>query len=302
MIRGRQLNQIDVVLVTALVIGVVGFLLDIGVSRLERFLPPFEDASKAGPRRASNRRISFVGLIIPVVAVFIWSWASREGWVDSRFLPSPWQCVKTFKEQCVDGELLADVGWSLQRMAAGLLWGTLGGIAFGTLLGRVKWLGNALMPSFNAFRQVTLVAWIPPLTLWVGQGEEAKETFIALAVFVPLALSAFEGARSVSNAHLELSAVLETRSRVRLWAVTLPSALPHLWAGLELGLVYAWLATIAAEYFFRVAPGIGNAMIDGREHFRMDLVIGAITVVAVTGFTLNRVACELRTRLLGWNQ
>jgi sulfonate transport system permease protein len=182
----------------------------------------------------------------------------------------------------------------------GLLLGSSAGILFGVLIGRVRWLGSALLPSFNAFRQVTLIAWIPLLTLWLGQGEEAKQTFIALAAFVPMALAAFEGTRAVSAANKELSAVFSaTRSAQLRWLV-LPSALPHLFSGLELSLVYGWLATIGAEYFFKVAPGVGNAMIDGREHLRMDLVLSAVVVVGILGFALNRVVVLLRSRLLSW--
>jgi len=301
MIQGRQLNQIDVVLVTAVIIGVAGFLLDAALERLERLLPGCDRTSRQPARRVRLKSNALgLGLIAPALFCVLWFWASRERWFDSRFVPSPAQFLETFNAQLFGGELLTDIGWSLQRMLAGLLIGGSVGIIFGVLLGRVHWLGSALLPSFNAFRQVTLIAWIPLLTLWLGQGEEAKQTFIALAAFVPVGLAAFEGTRAVSAANKELSAVFCVTGSAQLRWLVLPSALPHVFSGLELSLVYAWLATIGAEYFFKVSPGVGNAMIDGREHFRMDLVLSAVVVVGVLGFVLNRAVLLLRSRLLNW--
>jgi sulfonate transport system permease protein len=173
-------------------------------------------------------------------------------------------------------------------------------VLIGTLLGRLNWLGALVLPSFHAFRQVTLIAWVPLLTLWAGQDEPAKLIFIALAVFVPMTLCACEGARAVSFAHLEVTEVFGVSRWTRFRWVILPSALPHLCAGLELGIVYAWLATIGAEYFFRAAPGIGNLMVDGREHFQMDLVLCGVCVVGGVGFLVNRLTLLLRARLLRW--
>jgi len=301
MIQGRQLNQIDVVLVTAAIIGVVGFLLDAALKRLERLLPGSDLTSRQPARQVRLKGNTIgLGLIVPASFCLLWFWASRERWFNARFVPSPVQFVETFNAQLFGGELLADISWSLQRLLVGLLLGSSAGILFGVLIGRVRWLGSALLPSFNAFRQVTLIAWIPLLTLWLGQGEEAKQTFIALAAFVPMALAAFEGTRAVSAANKELSAVFSATWSAQLRWLLLPSALPHLFSGLELSLVYGWLATIGAEYFFKVAPGVGNAMIDGREHFRMDLVLSAIVVVGVLGFALNRAVVLLRSRLLSW--
>ena len=61
--------------------------------------------------------------------------------------------------------------------------------------------------------------------------------------------------------------------------------------GLRLGLIYAWLGTIGAEYLFTTTDGIGSMMMDARDLFRMDLVILGMAVIGGVGLvTLFRLA------------
>jgi len=80
----------------------------------------------------------------------------------------------------------------------------------------------------------------------------------------------------------------------------LPAAAPSILAGIHLALVYAWLATLGAEYLLVSGQGIGNTMIDGRELFLMDLVIFGVLVVGFVGFALNWLAARIERRLLAW--
>jgi sulfonate transport system permease protein len=79
--------------------------------------------------------------------------------------------------------------------------------------------------------------------------------------------------------------------------VLLPAALPSIFTGIYLALVYAWLATIGAEYLLVSGEGVGNLLIDGSEHFRMDLVLFGMLVIGVVGWTLNALARALERRL-----
>jgi sulfonate transport system permease protein len=72
--------------------------------------------------------------------------------------------------------------------------------------------------------------------------------------------------------------------------VILPAALPSIFTGIYLALIYSWLATLGAEYLLVSGSGIGNLLIDGSEQFRMDLVLFGIIVVGLTGWALNALA------------
>jgi sulfonate transport system permease protein len=113
-------------------------------------------------------------------------------------------------------------------------------------------------------------------------------------------LNTFEGIRAVPADLLEVARVLRFNRTQVLWRVVLPSAAPSIFAGIHLGLIYAWLATLGAEYLLVSGKGIGNTMTDGRENFWMDLVIFGVIVVGLVGFTLNWIASRIESRLLAW--
>jgi sulfonate transport system permease protein len=124
--------------------------------------------------------------------------------------------------------------------------------------------------------------------------------FISLAVFPPVLLNTYEGIRSVGREYVEVAKAFEF-SRWQLYRrVILPAATPQIFTGLRLGMIYAWLATIGAEYFLKAGPGIGNIMIDGREHFKMDQVIVGVAIVGIVGYLFLMLTSRLEARLLRW--
>jgi sulfonate transport system permease protein len=170
----------------------------------------------------------------------------------------------------------------------------------GGLLATSRVADKVIGPSFHAFKQIALFAWIPLIAVWFGLGEPAKVVFIALAVFPPVLLNTYEGIRSVSRDYLEVAKVFEFNHWQIYRRVILPSATPQIFTGLRFGLIYAWLATIGAEYFLKAGPGIGNIMIDGREHFKMDQVIFGVAIVGVVGYLFLTLTSRLEARLLSW--
>ena len=79
--------------------------------------------------------------------------------------------------------------------------------------------------------------------------------------------------------------------------VVLPAAAPAIFTGIYLALIYSWLATIGAEYLLVAGVGIGNLLIEGSEHFQMDLVIFGMFVVGTIGWLTNASARLAERRL-----
>ena len=92
-----------------------------------------------------------------------------------------------------------------------------------------------------------------------------------------------------------------TRTQVLL-RVVLRAALPSIATGIHLGLLYAWLATLGAEYLLASGLGIGNLLTDGREHFWMDQVLLGVIVVGTVGYVLNLAASWLEGRSMAWRR
>lgn len=249
---------------------------------------------------ATRKRPDLRGWVVPGVLLLLWWLATAQEWVDTKLVASPAAVLETAWQAAASGELWRSLAASLGRNLSGFALGSLAGLVFGGLLGLSRLAERLAGPTFHALKQIALFAWIPLLSAWFGFGEPAKVAFIALAVFYPVALNSFEGIRATRHELLEVARVLGLSPAQRLFKLVLPSAAPAIFTGLHLGLIYAWLATLGAEYFFSAGPGIGNTMIDGREHFEMDQVIYGLLVVGAVGLVLNRLAAWIETRALAW--
>jgi sulfonate transport system permease protein len=243
---------------------------------------------------------SLRGLVLPVLLLVAWELATRYQLVNLRLIVPPSRVLATFLRELREGELLGQLGASLARDLGGAALGSMAGVLVGTAMGASRFYDRLLGSSFHAAKQVAIFAWIPLMSVWLGTGEPAKVVFIALAAFYPVVLNTFEGIRSVGPEYFEVARVFRF-SRLQVFRrVILPGAAPSILAGIQVALVYSWLATIGAEYLLAAGPGIGNLMIDGRETFQMDKVLLGIVLVGAVGASINALTSAVGVRRLRW--
>ncbi|MBE0588959.1 MAG: taurine ABC transporter permease [Betaproteobacteria bacterium HGW-Betaproteobacteria-9] len=242
------------------------------------------------------------GWVLPALILLVWWWAVASGWSTSPLLVSPGAVWDRALQQFTSGELAVALSASLWRMAWGFAIGSAIGLVFGVLLGGSRWFDRLVGPSFHTLKQISLFAWIPMLSMWFGLGDGAKIAFVAMAAFFPVVLNTFEGIRSVPREYIEVARVYDFSLWQLLTRVIAPSAAPSVFTGIQLSLIYTWLATLGAEYLLASGKGIGNTLIDGREHFEMDLVLFGVVVIGLVGFVLNWALGALEQRLLAWRE
>ena len=240
------------------------------------------------------------GITLPILLFVVWEVSSRTGLVDARFLPSLEDVAATAKHELIDNDLIGELGFSLMRNIAGFLIGCVLGVGFASVLALSRIADRLLMPTFSGLKQISLLAWIPLISVWFGFGEQAKIVFVALAAFIPIVLNTYDGMRQAPADLLEVARAFKFNARQKAFRVYIPAAMPSIATGVHLGLIYAWLATVGAEYFLAVGPGVGGLVIAGRERFDMALVMVGVLALGLVGFTLNRIAYALEAYLLRW--
>ncbi|MFL9865776.1 ABC transporter permease [Paraburkholderia fungorum] len=235
-------------------------------------------------------RVDWRGAVLPIAAIAIWWAVSEAHLIKSGLLVSPAQVLATAWQQIVSGALVKALSASLAREASGFVIGTLGGLLLGSVLGFSRLATRMIGPSFDTFKQISLFAWIPLISVWFGLGDAAKVVFLSLAALLPVAAHTCDGIHAVPRAYIEVARAFRYSRWQLIRAVILPAALPSIFTGIYLALIYSWLATLGAEYLLVAGSGIGNTLIDGSEQFRMDLVLFGVIVVGVTGWALNALA------------
>ncbi len=247
-----------------------------------------------------SRTVSLRALAVPALLLVAWVICTHFKLVNPYLLVKPERVVQRALTELKEGELLSQLLASVQRDLLGFVVGSVAGLVVGGLMGLSPLYDRLFAPTFHAARQVAIFAWIPLMSVWLGTGEPAKVAFIALAAFYPVVIHTHEGIRSTARDYLEVARAFRFSRWQVLRKVVLPSALPGIFAGLHLALIYAWLATIGAEYLLAPGAGIGNLMINGRESLAMDKVLLGVVIVGGVGAALNGAAATLEAHLLRW--
>jgi sulfonate transport system permease protein len=253
------------------------------------------------PKLPKSPETDLRGCVLPLAFLALWYGVTALQLVNTKLIVPPGAVAAAAWQMIGSGQLLAGLQASLARDLAGFVAGSAAGILFGLLLGVSPWARRLAGPTFHTLKQISLFAWLPLLSTWLGTGDAAKILFIALSAFYPVALNTFEGVRGVTQAQLEVARVLGFSRRQRTWRLVLPAAAPQIAIGLHLALLYAWLATIGAEYLLGSSGhGIGSVVIRGKAAFNVELIIVGMLLIGLVGMALNRVASLVEARLLHW--
>ncbi|TGV05886.1 ABC transporter permease [Alcaligenaceae bacterium 429] len=235
--------------------------------------------------------------ILPLTLLLLWQWASTQQLWHSSLLVSPASVWQQLVDLFRTGQLQRAITASLTRELSGFFIGSLLGLALGITLGLSTRSRQLLGPSFNTFKQISLFAWIPLISVWFGLGDTAKVVFLSLAALVPVTVYTADGIQAVPLRLLEVARVYQYSTLQTIARVILPAALPAIFTGVYLALIYSWLATIGAEYLLVSGPGLGTILIEGSELFRMDLVLIGMTAIGLIGAGLNWSARLIERRL-----
>lgn len=147
------------------------------------------------------------------------------------------------------------------------------------------WLRRALVPLFVVSQTLPIIAIAPLMIIWFGFGLLPKILVIALATFFPMAIGLIEG---FAAADREAGALLRSMGASRRQVfryVRLPSALPRFFTALRIGITYAVVGAVFAEYV-GATSGLGIYMSTQKNSFRTDLVLAAVLVTAAVSLAL----------------
>ncbi|MFZ4552589.1 MAG: ABC transporter permease [Aquabacterium sp.] len=251
--------------------------------------------------KSTSSRLDLRGLVLPVLFLAVWYAVTALHWVNTKLIVPPVGVLTTGAQELVKADFYLGIALSLWRDLSGFGIGAIVGVTVGVLLGVSRLADKLLGPTFHTARQISLFAWLPLLSAIVGTGDLAKIIFISFSAFYPVVLGTLDGVKGVTPAHLEVAKVYGFSRLQLLTRLILPAASPQILGGLRLGLIYAWLATIGAEYLLvNDGQGIGNTVFKGRMAFNVELIIFGLIAIGVVGNLFNRLAELAERRLLRW--
>ncbi|MBC8019037.1 MAG: ABC transporter permease [Verrucomicrobia bacterium] len=240
----------------------------------------------------------WLGLLLPVLLVITWELLARGGILAANWFPAPFAIADTLLELLRGGELARHIAYTLARVLAGFLIGSLAATLLAGITGSTPLARWLLDPTIQALRSIPSMAWVPLFLLWMGIHESSKIALISVGVFFPVYLNLLSGILTVDRKLVEVGQIFKLAKVQLLRRVILPAALPSYLVGLRSGLGLGWMFVVAAE-IMGASRGLGFLMIDGQMTGRASVIIASIVLFALFGKLTDLVIELAGNRLLG---
>ncbi len=223
--------------------------------------------------------------------------------MESIWLPSPEAVTHRFQEILHEGYrgivLLEHIRWSLYRVFAGFIFGSLVGIPLGYAMGLSGWARGWFDPIVEFMRPVPPLALIPLVIIWFGIGESGKIVLLFLAALWVMIIAARAGVSGVNIAKVQAAYALGASKAQVLRYVIVPNSLPEIFTGARVSMGVCWGTVVAAE-MLAGEKGLG-AMINTASKFQLtDIVIMGIIIIGVIGFGIDVLMRKLESYLVPW--
>jgi ABC-type nitrate/sulfonate/bicarbonate transport system permease component len=158
---------------------------------------------------------------------------------------------------------------------------------------------RAVEPILVTSQTIPIVALAPLFLLWFGFGLAPKVLVVVLVTFFPIVVALLDGLRSAPPEAAELLRSYGASDGQAFRVLRWPSALPSLFTGLRISVVYAVIGAVFGEYV-GAREGLGIWMQLSQNAFRTDLVFAAIVVTSALSLALYWGIGVLRRAVIPW--
>jgi NitT/TauT family transport system permease protein len=246
---------------------------------------------------AWSRRMLIGAVFILILA--IWQAAVSFLDVSPLIFPAPAGVIVSLVNGLASGEILQHLMVTLVEILAGFVIGSALGFMLGALIGQSAVLEAVIYPYVVAFQTMPKVAVAPLFVIWFGFGMMSKVVITATIVFFPVVVNTIVGLRSVPRDQLDLMTVCMASRWQGFRMVSLPHALPFIFAGLDIGIVLAVIGAIVGE-FVGAQAGLGYLIL--QRNFSMDTsgVFAILIVLSLIGIGLHTAVHRLSRRMIFW--
>ena len=186
-------------------------------------------------------------LLVFVLLVGALELAASLALVDPMVLPAPSDVAANFVEGFRSGIFGRHLKITLLQAFAGFLLACAAGISLGTIFSLSERLGRALQPILIAVESMPKIALAPLIIVWFGYGAGSKIVLVTAIGFFPVFISTVAGLRAAETGRLDVLRALGAGRGQLFRLVALPSALPHIFAGINVAVVLALSARLSAS-------------------------------------------------------
>lgn len=265
------------------------------------------DTGRARERSSRGRFVRSAWVLLPLSLTFViaaWQLILDVSGGQSLLVPKPSQIASAFVTSVTRNPTgpgsLAQAAWSTYSAAlvafgiAAIL-----GIIVAALAAESSLVERLMLPYITAFQTVPRIAIAPLILIWFGNGISSKVLMATLVAFFPVVVNALAGLKATPTGRRELMRYLGASWWQTYRYVRLPGAMPYIFSGLEVALVFSILGVVVTEF---VGSTSGLGIIILQSHFSLDVagVFSVFVVLVVVGLALRGALMLVRRRVLFW--
>jgi NitT/TauT family transport system permease protein len=168
------------------------------------------------------------------------------------------------------------------------------GIVYSRFLERTLY---TVLVTLNAIPKIALA---PLFIVWLGTDLAPKVAIALLVAVFPIVIDTVLGLKSVDPDMLDLAKSLKGSRLRTLWKIRLPNALPSIFAGLKVGISFAFIGAIVGE-FVASQSGLGYVVVSAQASFDTPKMFAAILLLALVGSVLFYAVEWIERLVIPWH-
>jgi len=239
--------------------------------------------------------------LLALALLLTWHVYVTSSGISGFILPTPIKVWDSYLDELRGSALWRHTWSTLYETLVGFAWATAIGLGLGVLIGRWRWLETTLNPFIVASQVIPKVALVPLFVVWFGFGPASKVLLAATLAFFPILSNTVLGVKSVDLGHRDVMVALNASRWKVFTRLELPSALPYLLTGMEVGVVFAIIGAVVGEYLGGSA-GLGYMLIAKMNAFDTAALFAIIIHLTLLGFVFYWLMSSARRLLIPWHE
>ena len=231
---------------------------------------------------AISRRV-LLPLLLAATVALAWEFGTRAANISPLIVVPPsavWQVIAASF-----GILLQQSIPTAEETLIGFALASVIGVVLGTMLVLSRRVRQALYPHILTFQLIPKVALAPLFIVWFGVGPTSRLSLAVFMAFFPVVISTMTGLVS-ADSNVVRMAESQTASPWQIfYSVRIPYALPHIFAGLKVGVTMAIIGVVVGE-FITAQSGLGYIIMMASSAADTALVFAAIILLCALGLAL----------------
>ncbi len=254
------------------------------------------------PKSVSLRRVAR-GLLLPagaiVLLVVIWQLVVTIGDIPIYVMPTPTLVANDLVT--LWPEIWKNTGATLSEVVTGFFFGVVVAIPVALALALISVVREALYPLLVILQVMPKIAVAPLLVVWFGIGPTSITLLTFLVCFFPILVSSMTGFMTLDPRMLNLTRTMGANLWQTVWYLRLQSALPFIFSGLRIGIVFATTGAIVGEFIGSTA-GLGFMLSAASGLSDTGRVFALLAVLCALGLALNYLIVFAEWLFMPWTR